>query len=235
MRSGQLIDFLLPGRCLLCNGRSSAGLCSACDRDLPAIKDACDRCAIRLSGALNEAREGRLCGACITAPPPYDHAIAALDYIFPTTVLIRRFKFSRSFAAGSVLANRLFGAIAARHDFDLVPVDAIIPVPLHPARLFFRVFNQAEVLARDLGRALGIRVSPRVLRRNRRTPSQTGLSAMGRRRNLAGAISAKPIKARRVVLVDDVMTTGATVGECARALKRSGVEWVSVWVAARAS
>jgi ComF family protein len=235
MRAWRLIDVLFPGRCLLCKGRSPAELCRACDRDLPAITYACNRCAIPLECARPTAEAGQYCGACITDPPPYDRAIAALDYVFPNTVLVQRFKLSRSFACGSVLAGRLLKAVETRVDLASEPVDLLIPVPMHPARQFLRVFNQAEVLARDLGRALGIRVSPRALRRNRRTPSQTGLTAAGRRKNLVGAISATPIEAHRVALVDDVMTTGATLGECAKALKHSGVESVVVWVAARAS
>ena len=149
-------------------------------------------------------------------------------------MLAQRFKFNRSFACGEVMARHMIRAITCQaHDFH-DPVEALIPVPLHRSRQFMRVFNQSEVLARDLAKALRIPLSVRALRRVRRTPAQSGLSAQNRRRNLTGAFRAGSMQAKHVALVDDVMTTGATAGECARVLKRAGVELVSVWVAARA-
>jgi len=243
MGLSRALDVLLPRRCLLCREASGAGLCTGCDADLPAAGNACDRCGIPLvypwSGSSCLHLDARLCGACIRKPPPFDRTLAALDYVFPVTVLVQRFKFNRSFACGAVLANRLLRALEA----DLArPRDrpaSIIPVPLHSARQFLRAFNQAEVLARDLGNALGIPVSPRALRRRRRTPAQSGLSAAARKKNLNGAFTARPnaasdLAGKHVALVDDVMTTGATVGECARVLKQAGVQSVAIWVVARA-
>ncbi len=116
---------------------------------------------------------------------------------------------------------------------DPVP-DILVPVPLHPLRQFVRVFNQAEVLARDLGNAIGIDVAPRLLRRTRRTRPQPGLSSKERRKNLAGAFVARPTRIEHVGIVDDVMTTGSTINECAGALRKAGVKTITVWVAARA-
>lgn len=231
-------DVLLPRRCLLCRAPSAANLCPGCDADLPAIGQACFRCGIPLD-AFEGSLQGReqsscVCGACIRRPPPYERVVAALNYIFPVTVLVQRFKFNRSFACGAVLSGRLLRALEERLDKPLDLVDLIVPVPLHPTRQFRRAFNQAEVLARDIGNSLGVSVAPRALRRNRRTPAQTGLPARERRGNLEGAFTARPLAATRVALVDDVMTTGTTVSECARALKRAGAGSVVVWVAARA-
>jgi ComF family protein len=233
MIASRVLDVLVPGRCLLCRARAPLGICVGCDRDLPAIEGACARCAIPLQTSCCQRDNGEYCGACIRNPPPFDRAIAALNYMFPTTVLVQRFKFNRSFASGAVLARRLVQAIEPTLESSGVP-ELLVPVPLHPGRRFARIFNQAEVLALDVGKALAIPVKHDVLRRIRRTPSQTGLSADERRRNVRGAISSCPVKAQHVALVDDVMTTGATMSECARALKRSGASEVSVWAPARA-
>lgn len=112
--------------------------------------------------------------------------------------------------------------------------DALIAVPLHPVRQFTRAFNQADVLARHLGRALGLPVHSSCLRRCRNTAAQSGLDAVARRRNIRGAFAAVYPGVDHVALVDDVLTTGTTAAECVRMLKSSGVKEISVWVAARA-
>jgi len=239
MSLSHVLDMVLPRRCLLCANRARKNLCAGCDADLPAIEGACFRCGIPLdfpqtgiAGPHNRGQE--TCGACTRKPPPYDRTVAALDYRFPVTVLAQRFKFNRSFACGAILASRMVRAVDSRACLSEMPVEALVPVPLHASRQFLRVFNQAEVLARDLGKALGIPVASRALRRTRRTPAQSGLSARDRSQNLTGAFKARSIDARHVALVDDVMTTGTTAGECTKVLKRAGVETVAVWVAARA-
>lgn len=186
-------------------------------------------------GTPGEDGRSLVCGACIRRPPPFVSTLAALHYVFPVTVLVQRFKFNRSLACGAVLSGRLLRAVRAGLGRPRQSTEVLVPVPLHPGRQFMRVYNQAEVLARDLGAALGIPVSPSALRRIRRTPAQSGLPAAERSRNLRGAFTARPLGARRVTIVDDVMTTGATVRECAKALRKSGAESVSVWVAARAT
>lgn len=238
MMPGRLTDLLLPRRCLLCRAPACANLCAGCDADLPAIRDACRRCAIALelswAGECDPSSGEQLCGSCISRPPPFDQTVAALNYQFPVTVLVQRFKFNRSLASGEVLSTRLLRALVGRHAPGVNPVELIVPVPLHPARQWKRVFNQAEVMARDIGKALQISVAPGAIRRVRRTLAQTGLPAKIRKKNLKGAFAARPLDVSSVALVDDVMTTGATVSECARVLRRAGVTSVSVWVAARA-
>jgi len=132
---------------------------------------------------------------------------------------------------GQILGDELVAAVV-RSDRPLP--QASIPVPLHRSRQFSRSFNQAETLARQAGKALKIPVHSGLLSRKRRTGAHSGLDAAARRKNIRGAFYCRPNVIRHVALVDDVLTTGATLAECTRTLKRAGVEQVSVWIAARA-
>jgi ComF family protein len=177
---------------------------------------------------------GSTCGACLQSAPPWDRALAALDYRYPVRQLVRRFKFNRSLASGAVLAAELSRAVRC----DGQRPDVIVPVPLHGWRFFRRGYNQADLVARRLGRDLGVRIDAGLLQRRRQTPAQTGLDAVQRRRNVHGAFRVNrrrraPLP-RCVALVDDVMTTGATLEACTRALLHAGVQSVLLWVVARA-
>ena len=200
---------------------------------MPRLKRACYRCGIALPGLAEPQGIDPLCGLCIRRPPKFDGTVAALEYEFPTPALVQGFKYRRNMAFGAVLSQLMIETLEREYG-EKPPLEAIVPVPLHPARQFRRVFNQADVLARDVGRALGIPVIANCLWRTRRTPPQAGLSASNRRRNLRGAFVCRRSPPRQLALVDDVLTTGATVSECARVLKRAGTEKVYVWVAARA-
>lgn len=238
----RLLQRLLPRHCLLCGQPSGeAELCAPCRSDLPRVGLCCRGCAVPLAAAPNAdpaaAASGPLCGRCLRRPPPWDQALAALVYGFPADRLVCRFKFNRDLAAGALLGRELLDAI---HRSGQALPDAIVPVPLHRTRQFSRTFNQAELLALQLGRALGIPVRSRLLARSRRTAAQSGLDAAGRRRNLRGAFRLAAPRERlppgcHLALVDDVLTTGVTLAECSRALKRAGAAArISVWVAARA-
>jgi ComF family protein len=162
--------------------------------------------------------------------------VAALIYRYPADRLVCRFKFKRDFASGRALGQELLSAVIASG--QQMP-DLIAAVPLHGGRHFRRGFNQAELLARQLGRNLDVPVHGRLLSRCRRTRAQAGLDAAARHRNIRGAFrcdhkGVRLIDRAHVALVDDVMTTGATLGECTRALRLAGAGCVSVWVAARA-
>jgi ComF family protein len=177
----------------------------------------------------------RFCGHCLRKPPPWDFATSALVYEFPVSQMVCRFKFGRSLACGRVLSRELIRAVRKRS--ACLP-DCILPVPLHRLRLFSRAFNQAEVLAREAGKALDIPVYGSILRRRRRTRAHSGLDAASRKKNIRGAFACsipagKQAFFKHVALVDDVMTTGATLAECSRTLKKAGAESVSVWIAAR--
>jgi ComF family protein len=174
-----------------------------------------------------------LCGECIDSDPPFAAAWAPFRYEHPLDLLESRFKFRGDLAAGRVLASLMIERAA--RDRPSRP-DAIVPVPLHVSRLRERGYNQALELAKPLARAFRIPLEVDLLSRVRSTVAQTGLDAAARRRNLRDAFAVskeRPIPAC-VALLDDVMTTGTTVRECARVLRRAGVQRVHVWALARA-
>lgn len=223
------LNLLLPPRCVLC-GQASGPICicEPCKADLPRQGSHCLRCALPLGSPRDT-----ICGTCIQNPPPFFRTVCPLQYEFPANRLVQSFKFKRQLAAGRVLSHLICESVSEQ-DFDIP--DMIIPVPLHKLRLFTRGFNQAYELAAYTGRILNIPLGAGVLRRQRNTKAQSGLSRKQRRKNMRGAFywhdGGRP--ARHIALIDDVMTTGTTVTECARVLKRAGAKRVDIWVAARA-
>lgn len=209
--------------CRLCGdaSRDDRELCEPCAQDLPRNLACCRCCALPIPVP-------GLCGECTRRLPAFDAAYVPFTYDPPFTAWIPALKFHGSLAVGRLLGQLLRQELA--HG-DRQPPDAIIPVPLHASRLRQRGFNQAIEIARA--------VDPRLVRhdiahRRRNTPPQTHLDATARRRNLRQAFSYDGPIFERVALLDDVVTTGATVGELARAIKAAGVQWVEVWAVARA-
>lgn len=224
--------FVFPPSCILCGARGqrpTLDLCTGCAADLPANRPACLRCAAPLAGDDAVARE---CGRCLARSPVFDRAFVPFRYAYPIDQLVRTFKYQGTLAWGRVLATLLaqhLRASAAR-----VP-QTLIPVPLHPERHRERGFNQAEELARPLSRLLGIAIEDRLCERVRDTQNQTELNARQRRKNLRNAFQlTRATDLEHVALIDDVLTTGSTVSELARTLKRAGVKVVDVWAVARA-
>ena len=219
------LQWLFALRCLVCGepGANARDLCTACHAALPWQGPACLRCALPIP-------QSGVCGTCLLHPPPLGEAHAAFDYAFPLDRLLPRLKFHRDFAAGRVLAQCMAERFAR-----LPSPDAIVPIPLHRARLRQRGYDQAQELAKPLARALGIPLLADALRRCRTTTAQSRLDATARQRNLRDAFdaasTAKP--PAHVVLVDDVMTTGATLHAAARVLREAGVERVDAWICAR--
>jgi ComF family protein len=224
-------------RCLVCSEPGDGGrdLCRACATVLPWLRAACTTCALPLATARTIAdAPGAMiaCGTCLGTPPPLAAAHATFLYAFPVDRLLRRFKFHHDLAAGRLLADTMVDAFAS-----LPMPDALVPVPLHVRRLRSRGYDQARELARPLAEALGVPLRAGLLRRSRETAPQSALDAEARRGNVRGAFRAAsagnaPMPAH-VVLVDDVMTTGATLHAAARALRRAGVARVDAWVCAR--
>lgn len=228
----RLSFLLLPGCCVQCGARGQRGvdLCAACRNDLPWNRVCCARCALPL--ATNEA----LCGRCQRSPPEFDQAHCVLRYDWPASALITAFKFSADLAAGRVLSGLLIDSLqSCLQQQSLRRPDLLIPVPLHTDRLGARGFNQSLELSRPIAKALAIRLSVQGLQRVRSTAPQTGLTALRRRRNVRGAFSVnESVQGLHIALIDDVITTAATVRECARSLKRAGAASVQVWALARA-
>lgn len=219
--------WLLPLRCLLCGaaGANGVDLCADCAAELPRNRRCCARCALPL------AVPAALCGECQRGAPPWDAAWAPYRYGWPLDRLESRFKFGRDLAARRALAM-----LWQHESMPLPKPDLLLPVPLHRARLRQRGYNQALELAKPLARQLGVPLHRNVLLRNRGTTAQTELDAVARRRNVRGAFALRQGIAlpAHVAILDDVMTTGATLAECARMLKRAGVPRVDVWALARA-
>ena len=219
------MTWLFAVRCLVCGERGMPGhdLCAACKAALPWQGPACPRCALPQPG-------GNPCDTCRQSPPPLQAVHAVFDYAFPLDRLLPRLKFHRDFAAGRVLVQCMTDRLPS-----LPRPDAVIPIPLHRARLRGRGYDQALELARPLARALGIPLLDRALRRRMRTRAQSRLDADARQRNLRDAfhVDARIALPAHVVLVDDVMTTGATLHAAATALRRTGVARVDAWVCAR--
>ena len=191
----------------------------------------CARCGVPFEIAVEP---GQVCGACIADPPAYDRARAALIYGDVSRELVLGLKYQAR-RDGLVL---LAGWMAAAGRPLLDEAELIVPVPLHYFRLVRRGFNQSGWLAASLARASGVRLSVDALKRVRATPIQGGLSATGRRRNVQGAFQVRGmakrlVKGKRVLLVDDVLTTGATAEACTLALKRAGARCVDVLTLAR--
>lgn len=173
------------------------------------------------------------CGACLAHPLPLARCLCAVDYAEPWDRLIVRFKYHGGIDLAPVLADRLAGAIEAQRD---ATVDLIVPMPLAPRRLAERGCNQAWELARRVARRLGQRADPLTLQRMLDRAPQAGLDRAARRRNLQGVFAVPhgaAVAGRHLALVDDVLTTGATVAEAAQTLLAAGAATVQAWVLAR--
>ena len=217
---------LWPPHCLACGepGLPGRDLCAACHAGLPWNRVACPHCAIPLP------TPDTICGHCLRHPPPLHTTLAACIYGAPLDRMLPRFKFHHDLAAGRLLSQLMAEALA-----DAPRPQALVPIPLHRARLRSRGYDQALELAKPLARMLELPLQPRLLQRTRATAAQSELDAAARRRNLRRAFAVTAIKPlpAHVALVDDVMTTGATLHAAAAALHRAGVERVDAWVCAR--
>ena len=215
---------LLPQDCVLCGaGSGNSLLCRDCEQDLPLLASArCPRCAL-------PTPQGEVCGRCLAKPPHYDAAAAVYRYAFPVDRLLQAFKYGHRLALGKWFGEKM-AALADGHGCDL-----IVPMPLFPARLRERGFNQALELARPVSRHTGIPLDAASCRRVRPTRTQADLPWRERAGNVRAAFHCTiDLDGKRLLLIDDVMTTGASGDELARTVKLHGAAHVTLLVLARA-
>ena len=221
--AAQVLNTLLPQDCLLCGAPSGERiLCRPCQDDVPRlVTDLCPVCAQPCPG-------GSLCGECLRHPPHFDATLAPFRYAFPANKLIQALKFGHRLGLAPFLAEAMLQGLRPT-------ADLMIPMPLGPGRLRERGFNQALELARPLARALGLPLDLSICQRRLDTLPQSLLPWKERRKNIRHAFEClADLDGKSVIVVDDVMTSGATLDELAATLKRHGAARVTNWVAARA-
>jgi ComF family protein len=224
-----LSDVVMPPVCLVCRTRIEMhdALCASCWRQIDFIRPPlCDRLGLPLPFDIGAPM---ISAAAAADPPPYRRARAVAAYTGAMQDLVHGLKFQDRHDV-----RRLLGRWLVDAGRELVlDCELVVPVPLARGRLLMRRFNQAAILAREVARVSSLHYEPMALERTRATTSQIGLSRAERQRNVAGAFAvpkrrAGSVRGRRVLLVDDVVTTGSTVGACARALSRAGAAHVDV-------
>lgn len=219
----------LAHQCLLCLGPTHTRqlICTSCENDLPANNQHCIICSKPL-----QSDSGQLvCGQCQKSPPAYISSHIPHIYSAPVKQLITQLKFHNNLSYASLLADNFANHLRQRN--ATLP-ECIIPVPLHPQRLRERGFNQALELARIVAKQLNIPLKNSLCKRSKATPYQSGLSAKQRKQNLKNAFKVtNEDHYQHVAIFDDVVTTGTTVNELAKELKKSGIEVIEVWAIAR--
>lgn len=223
-----------PGQCVVCRSWGPRRLCASCEQLWVCPGPRCRSCGLRLPASLASAPQPR-CGHCLTHPPPLACCIAALDYGFPWAGLLQAFKFEQALHMWRPLLDQL--DLALERDGAEAP-DWLLPVPLSRERLRERGYNQSWELARRLARLRRLPCSADMLVRLRDTAHQLDLPADARLANVRQAFGLAPghasqLRGARVALLDDVMTTGATLHELARTLLHAGAAEVQAWVVAR--
>lgn len=213
---------LLPHSCLLCGAHGGAAqICAPCDAELPRLPGKrCAQCALPLAS-------GEVCGTCLDQPPRFDRVIAPFSYRFPLDALIQAYKYGGRLAHARVFGAALAAVVAA-------DVDVIVPMPLAPQRLAQRGFNQALEIARFIATITRVPLLPQACRKVVETPPQAALPWKERAKNVRRAfVCDADLEGQRVAVVDDVLTTGATLNELAKVLRKAGAREVHGWIVAR--
>lgn len=222
---GSKLRQMLPAQpCLLCGSMSTNGLCCApCDAEMPRLTaNHCPLCAL-------PTPTGEICGHCLKYPPQFDHAVAAFTYNFPINRFIKALKFHEQLLLVDFLADEL------AHNIQQHP-DYLLALPLHPLRLQERGFNQSQLLAARLSKRLKIPLLNNACQRVRDTPPQSSLPWKERDKNMRQAFTVTAnidLQGKHIAIVDDVLTTGASISALAATLKQAGCTEVSAWVVAR--
>lgn len=226
-RISPFLDLLFPERCLFCDSICKEPGCQICAETIKFISPPfCKVCGIPFK---SDAVQSHTCGECMEKRPHFSWARGVLVYNDTTAKAIHRFKYGHDTTYSGPL-----GLMIA--DYPLEGFDLVIPVPLHIKRLRERGFNQSLLLAKAIGKRRGIPVDPFTLKRSKWTEPQVNLSKRDRKMNVKGAFDIyKDVGGKRILLVDDVYTTGATVSECSKVLKKNGAKEVCILTLARAA
>ena len=243
----KLLSNLFPSRCLLCQktiisrseilDHENIEICHKCITALPYNEICCDRCAVPL---VIEGDGPVYCGRCIKKPPAFDYVYSPLCYEDDVMRLVHQLKFNKKITFSRTLSEMMLKCWVSKteeksSDGVIEKLDCLMPVPLHKTRMRLRGFNQSIELSRVISKKLNVPIECNTVNRRRSTESQTGLNITQRRKNIKGAFEVvKKISANYVLIIDDVMTTGSTVDELARVLKKEGVKQVGVLCLARA-
>ncbi|VAW51683.1 Competence protein F homolog, phosphoribosyltransferase domain; protein YhgH required for utilization of DNA as sole source of carbon and energy [hydrothermal vent metagenome] len=225
-----LFSNLFPSRCILCQQTVSQHfeVCSDCYQTLPHNKHCCGHCSLPLA---EDIKNFVLCGRCIQILPAFDYAHSPFRYEEAVIGLVHQLKFSEKISFARTIGEMLLVHLS---DTNEKP-DCILPVPLHKTRLRQRGFNQSIEISRVLAKKLGVPIERNAVIRKRSTIAQAGLNAKQRKKNIKGAFSiVGQLNYKHILIVDDVMTTGATVNELAKVLKKNKVARVGVLSIARA-
>jgi len=237
--ASNLLSKLFPSRCILCHqtvrihtGNTAIEFCECCYKKQPFNTVCCVRCALPL---VEGSAGNTLCGRCIQKLPEYDYAHSLFRYEDSIIGLVHQLKFSEKITYARSIGELLLSAYDSEPSLNNEVPDCLLPVPLHSSRLRQRGFNQSIEIARVLSKKRGIPVENDAIIRQRSTDSQTGLNAKQRQSNIRGAFKmVRKIHSSHVLIIDDVVTTGSTVNELARILKRNNIERVGVLSIARA-
>lgn len=225
LNSRILIDQFIPAQpCVLCGSMSHDGLwCAACDADHPYLNAPhCPVCAL-------PTPTGEVCGHCLSHPSLFTRTTAAFGYAFPLDKLIQAMKYGEQLALARTFAKKL----ALRIDKSTLP-DYVIPMPLHPAKLRQRGFNQSLLIAATIVRELDITLLPNSCQRVRDTPPQSALPIKERNKNVRNAFQCDvDLTGKRIAMVDDVLTSGASLSALAAAIQKQGASEINAWVVAR--
>lgn len=212
---------------MLCDASTTDAICQPCRLSLSTSAQSCPVCAA--------PSRGQICGTCLRDQPHFDASVAAFIYQYPLDRLVQSFKFGANLTLVDFFADALAAKISQNANSEHPLPRRIIALPLANKRLATRGFNQSALLADALARRLGLRVAHHAMQRIRETPPQTGLSKALRLKNMKGAFECVgDISGQHIAIVDDVMTTGATLSEAAKVAKQAGAASVTTWIIARA-
>jgi len=222
-----MLKKIMPYTCILCHDKSDQqmDLCSHCQRDLPYWQHGCRKCGVVLNN------DEKICGACLHKLPPFGSTFAMCKYKLPFTKLILELKFQQQLVNARILGELMAQKLKQRN--RKLP-QCVIPVPLSKKRLRERGFNQAVELAKPICKILQLPLIVDSCKRVRHTKAQAMIPARRRYKNIKNAfVVDKNFNAKHVAIVDDVVTTGYTVKEFSKVLRKAGVETIEVWCCAK--